>query len=117
MSVVCGADDCERVEDYASESLDWLRRCLPFAQGVPSAQTFRKVFRLIDLVALERGRASWPASLHAARQTGHGASPEVIAIDGKTVRGSKTAPDGTGALYLVSAYASEAGLVLPTARS
>jgi hypothetical protein len=112
VSVVCGADDWERVEDYASESLDWLRRYLPFAQGVPSAQTFRKVFRLIDPVALERGFASWAASLHTARQTEHGASPEVIAIDGKTVRGSKTAPDGTGALHLVSAYASEAGLVL-----
>jgi hypothetical protein len=70
------------------------------------------VFHLIDPVALGRGFASWAASLHAARQTGHGASPEVIAIDVKTVRGSKTAPDGTGALHLVSAYASEAGLVL-----
>ena len=58
VSVVCGADDWERIEDYASESLDWLRRFLPFAQGVPSAQTFRKVFRLIDPVALERGFAS-----------------------------------------------------------
>jgi predicted transposase YbfD/YdcC len=112
VSVVCGADDWERVEDYASESLDWLRRYLPFAQGVPSAQTFRKVFRLIDPVALERGFASWAASLHTARQTEPDASPEIIAIDGKTVRGSKAAPDGTGALHLVSAYASEAGLVL-----
>lgn len=112
VSVVCGADDWERIEDYASESLDWLRRFLPFAQGVPSAQTFRKVFRLIDPVALERGFASWAASLRACKQAGRGASPEVIAIDGKTARGSKTAPDGTGALHLISAYASEAGLVL-----
>lgn len=44
-AVVCGADDWERVEDYASESLDWLRRYLPFAAGIPTAQTFRKVFR------------------------------------------------------------------------
>lgn len=112
VSVVCGADDWDRVEDYASESLDWLRRFLPFAEGVPSAQTFRKVFRLLDPDALERGFASWAASLRRSGETESGARPEVIAIDGKTVRGSKTAPDGTGALHLVSAYASEAGFVL-----
>jgi hypothetical protein len=33
VSVVCGADDWERVEDHARESLDWLRRYLPFARG------------------------------------------------------------------------------------
>ncbi len=57
VSVICGANDWERGEDYACESLDWLRRYLPFAAGVPSAQTFRKVFRLIDPEALQRGGA------------------------------------------------------------
>ena len=41
-----------------------------------------------------------------------GAAREVIAVDGKTLRGSKMSSDGTGALHLVSAYATEAGLVL-----
>ena len=63
VAVVCGADDWERVEDYASESLDWLRRYLPFAEGIPTAQTFRKVFRVLDPDALERGFASWAGSL------------------------------------------------------
>jgi hypothetical protein len=55
--------------------------------------------------ALRRGFAAWAASLRAEAR-------EVIAVDGKTLRGSKTSPDGKGALHVVSAYATEAGLVL-----
>ena len=109
-AVVCGADDWERVEDYASESLDWLRIYLPFAAGIPTAQTFRKVFRVLDADALERGFASWAGSLRG--RLGEAGPRAHIAIDGKSVRGSKMSADGAGALHLVSAYASEAGLVL-----
>ena len=105
VGVVCGADDWEGVEEIATGALDWLRGFLPFANGVPTAQTLRKVFRLLDTQALQRGFAAWAASLRAEAR-------EVIAVDGKTLRGSKTSPDGKGALHLVSAYATEAGLVL-----
>jgi predicted transposase YbfD/YdcC len=105
VGVVCGADDWEGVEEIAEGALDWLRGFLPFANGVATAQTLRKVFRLLDTEALQRGFAAWAASLRAGAR-------EVIAVDGKTLRGSKTAPDGKGALHLVSAYATEAGLVL-----
>src|SRR5208337_4415324 len=105
VGVVCGADDWEGVEEIATGALDWLRDFLPFAYGIPTAQTLRKVFRLLDTQALQRGFAAWTASLRAEAR-------EVIAVDGKTLRGSKTSPDGKGALHLVSAYATEAGLVL-----
>jgi predicted transposase YbfD/YdcC len=105
VGVVCGADDWEGVEAVAEGSLDWLRSFLPFAEGVPTAQTFRKIFRVIDKRALAENFAAWANS---ARRVG----PEVVAIDGKTLRGSKTARDGSGALHLVSAYATRAGLVL-----
>ena len=104
-AVVCGADDWEQVEGVAEGALDWLRGFLPFADGVPTAQTFRKVFRLIDKRALAENFAAWAASTQRVER-------EVVAIDGKTLRGSKTARDGTGALHLVSAYATQAGLVL-----
>ena len=80
-------------------------RVFAFADGVPTAQTLRKVFRLLDPQALQRGFAAWAASLRAEARG-------VIAVDGKTLRGSKTSPDGKGALHVVSAYATEAGLVL-----
>src|SRR5271166_4760745 len=105
VGVVCGADDWEGVEEVASGALDWLRFFLPFASGIPTAQTLRKVFRLLDTQALQRGFAAWAASLRVQAR-------EVIAVDGKTLRGSKASPDGRGALHLVSAYATEAGLVL-----
>jgi predicted transposase YbfD/YdcC len=105
VGVVCGADDWEGVEEIAAGALDWLRGFLPFAHGIPTAQTLRKVFRLLDTRALQRGFSAWAGSLRAEAR-------EVIAVDGKTLRGSKTSPDGTGALHLVSAYATEAGLVL-----
>ena len=105
VGVVCGADDWEGVEEVATGALDWLRGFLPFANGIPTAQTLRQVFRLLDSEALQRGFAAWAASLRVEAR-------EVIAVDGKTLRGSKTSPDGKGALHLVSAYATEAGLVL-----
>ncbi len=104
VGVVCGADDWEGVEEVAAGALDWLRGFLPFANGIATAQTLRKVFRLLDTQALQRGFAAWAASLRAEAQG-------VIAVDGKTLRGSKTSPDGKGALHLVSAYATQAGLV------
>src|SRR5271165_6117435 len=106
VGVVCGADDWEGVEEVATGALDWLRGFLPFANGIPTAQTLRKVFRLLDTEALQRGFAAWAASLRAE------AAREVITVEGKTLRGSKTSPDGKGALHVVSAYATEAGLVL-----
>ena len=105
VGVVCGADDWEGVEAVAEGALEWLRGFLPFAEGVPTAQTFRKVFRLLDKQALAESFAAWAASARRVER-------EIVAIDGKTLRGSKTAKDGTGALHLVSAYATRAGLVL-----
>ena len=109
VGVVCGADDWEGVEEIAIGALDWLRSFLPFANGVPTAQTLRKVFRLLDTQALQRGFAAWAASLRAQAR-------EVIAVDGKTLRGSKTSPDGKGALHLVSAYARKRDWCWPNKR-
>ncbi len=104
VGVVCGGDDWEGVEEVADGALDWLRQFLPFEHGVASAQTLRKVFRLLDPAALEQGFSAWAASLRPLAR-------EVVAVDGKTLRGSRQS-DGTGALHLVSAYATAAGLVL-----
>jgi predicted transposase YbfD/YdcC len=104
VGVVCGGDDWEGIEEVAAGALDWLRRFLPFANGVARAQTLRKVFRLLDAQALEQGFSAWASSLRPLAR-------EVVAVDGKTLCGSRQS-DGTGALHLVSAYATAAGLVL-----
>ncbi len=72
------------MELVAESSLGWLRGFLPFAEGVPTAQTFRKIFLLLDKRALAENVAAWASSVRCV-------GPEAVAIDGKTLRGSKTA--------------------------
>lgn len=105
VGLICRAEDFDEIEDICAELLDWMRRFLPFEHGVAPAQTLRRTFARLDPRRLEEAFASWTASL-AERVRG------VIAVDGKTVRGSKHGPTGEGALHLVSAYAHEAGLIL-----
>lgn len=106
VGVPCGADDWDTIELLSREYLPWLNRFPPFKCGVPRARTFRRVFRLLPPKVLEQRFAAWVSSL---REVVRGV---VVAIDGKTLRGSKKAADGSGALHLLSAYACAAGLVI-----
>jgi len=105
VGLLCRGEDFDEIEDICAELIDWLKKFLPFEHGVAPSQTLRRTLARLDPQALEKAFAAWSASL-AGRVRG------VVAIDGKTVRGSKHDADGTGALHLVSAYAHEAGLVL-----
>lgn len=105
VGLLCRADDFDEIALLGQEQLDWLRQFLPFKDGIPQAQTFRKIFRLLDPQGLEKAFASWVADLQKHISG-------VVAIDGKTLRGSKHDSGGKDALHLVSAYAHEAGLVV-----
>jgi predicted transposase YbfD/YdcC len=109
VGLLCRMEDLDEIAMFGEEQLDWLRKILPFAQGVAPAQTLRRALRALDPKSLQRAFASWVASLHAKLS---GPNPGVVAIDGKTLRGSKQERSGAGALHMVSAYAHEAGLVL-----
>jgi len=63
VGVLCGADDWEAIELLSREYLGWLKQFLPYKTGIPHAQTFRKVFRLLKPEVLEQCFASWVASL------------------------------------------------------
>jgi predicted transposase YbfD/YdcC len=105
VGLLCRAEDFDEIEDVCSELLDWLKRFLPFEHAIAPAQTLRRTLARLDPRALEEAFVLWTASL-ARRISG------VVAIDGKTVRGSRRDADGKGALHLVSAWAHEAGLIL-----
>lgn len=105
VGVLCGAEDFDDVESIGIELAGWLRGFLPFEAGIAPAQTMRRVFRVVDAAALERLLSRWASSLL-------GPERRTIAIDGKTLRASKRAADGSGALHLLCAYACEAGLVI-----
>lgn len=105
VGLLCRAEDFDEIEDICAELLDWLRRFLPFEHGIAPAQTLRRTLARLDARRLEEAFAAWTASL-ARRVRG------VVAIDGKTLRGSKHDADGKGALHLVAAFAHQAGLIL-----
>jgi predicted transposase YbfD/YdcC len=105
-AVIACAESWDDIALYGRSKLAWLRTFLDLPNGIPSHDTFRRVFMLIDPDAFERGFAAWVGSLV------DGFEREVIAIDGKTLRRSFDRRRERSPLHLVSAWASEQGLVL-----
>jgi len=103
-AVLVGADTFVEIELWAREKLDWLRGSLRLAHGIPSHDTFGRMFGLIDPEQFEAAFRRWVGSVSPVL------GPEIVAIDGKTSRRSGGV-DAT-ALHLVSAFAAGAGLVL-----
>lgn len=102
---LAGSDTWQDVVRFGNERLEWLRTFLPLANGVASHDTFERVFRRLDPAQLVDCLQQWIAELKSNLG-------EHIAIDGKTLRGSFDTAAKRNPLHLVSAYASEARLVL-----
>ena len=104
-AVLVGADTFVEIELWAKERLDWLRGYLRLENGIPSHDTFGRLFGLIDPDEFEAAFRHWVGAILPAL------GPDaVVAIDGKTSRRSGKV-DGTP-LHLVSAFAAGIGLVL-----
>jgi predicted transposase YbfD/YdcC len=105
VGLLCRVEDFDDIEMLCTAQLDWLQQFLPFHSGIAPAQTQRRVLQGLAPRQLEEAFASWVRSLQVEVRG-------VVALDGKTLRGTKADADGKGALHIVSAYAHEAGLVL-----
>ncbi len=105
-AVIACAESWDDIALYGRSKLAWLRTFLELSNGIPSHDTFRRVFMLIDPDAFEAGFATWVGTLAA------GFEREVVAIDGKTIRRSFDRGREQSPLHVVSAWASEQGLVL-----
>ena len=81
-AVIACAESWDDIALYGRSKLDWLRTFLELPNGIPSHDTFRRVFMLIDPEAFEAGFTAWAGSLMV------GFEREVVAIDGKTIRRS-----------------------------
>lgn len=106
LAVICGADGWVDVERYGKAKRDWLRTFLNLERGVPSHDTFGRVFRWIDENAFQSRFIKWTASV-CQRTDG-----EVVALDGKKLRRSQEKRQGREGIWMVSAWASENRLVL-----
>ena len=105
-AVIACAESWDDIALYGRSKLAWLRTFLDLPNGIPSHDTFRRVFMLIDPDAFEAGFTKWVGSLADRFER------EVVAIDGKTIRRSFDHGREQSALHVVSAWASEQGLVL-----
>lgn len=106
-AVLAGADTFIEIELWATEKLDWLRQFLKLEKGIPSHDTFGRLFGLINPDEFETAFRRWVGTILPTLSPG-----SVIAIDGKTSRRSGSKAKDNSPLHLVSAFAAEAGLVL-----
>jgi len=105
-AILGGADSWVAVEVFGNAKLPWFKRFLVLRHGVPSHDTFGRVFRLLDPEQFRRCFLSWIEALTSLPDLEH------VAIDGKTLRGSFDRHAGQAALHLVSAWANELRLTL-----
>jgi predicted transposase YbfD/YdcC len=118
LGVVAGGDGPLAIAMWAEAQEPWLKQYLALPNGVPSRDTIRRVLQSLKPSAFQRCFAAWLASLQGAepdttqeldREEG---TPRQIALDGKCLRRSHAQNHGLGAMYLVSAWATEQGITL-----
>jgi predicted transposase YbfD/YdcC len=105
-AVVAGADSWDDIEDFGNAKVDWLRTFLALPNGIPSHDTFRRLFERLDPDEFQAGFLGWIEALHEATER------QVIAIDGKTLRRSFDRAKGQSALHPVHAWATANHLLL-----
>lgn len=104
-AVLSGASGWNEIADYAKAKIEWFRTFLKLPGGIPSHDTFNRVFSALDGDELEKGFVAWVASI--AKLT----AGEIISIDGKALKGTRQA--GKKAIvHMVSAWANTNNLVL-----
>jgi predicted transposase YbfD/YdcC len=105
-AVLAGAEGWDEIAEFGRARLEWLRKLVPMPQGSPSADVVRRVFAALNPRIFERCFRDWIAGLCDDLRD------EVIAIDGKTVRGSAKVGSERSALHLVHVWASKQKLLL-----
>jgi predicted transposase YbfD/YdcC len=105
-AVLSGAESWSEVEQFGESKQAWLKQYLELAGGIPSHDTFGRVFRLLDADAFQARFMDWVEATFAIERG------QVIAVDGKTARGSRDSYRGQDAIHLVSAFAQASGLLL-----
>lgn len=104
LATLCGVDDWEGIEQFGKFQEGWLRTFLALPNGIPSHDTFNRVFRLLDPRAFRDAFLAW---VRGIREKVPG---DLVALDGKALRG--TLEQGEPALHVVSAWSEANGMVL-----
>jgi predicted transposase YbfD/YdcC len=105
-AVICGANDWQQIVTFAQRRRDWLKNLLALPNGIPSHDTFERVFDQLDPQAFLACFQRWVEALTKGLGLKH------VAIDGKTLRRSGRVTQGLGTLHLVCAWVAEQQLTL-----
>jgi predicted transposase YbfD/YdcC len=105
-AVICGAEGWVDIELFGKSKLPWLKTFLELPNGIPSHDTFGRVFSRIDAQEFQLAFYEWVWAVNDIIQG------QIINMDGKQLRGSKDKVLGKRAIYMVSAWAEENELVL-----
>jgi predicted transposase YbfD/YdcC len=108
-AVICGAASCAEIEEFGRSKKELLRLFLDLEHGIPSHDTFSRVFRLLEPAAFERAFRQFMAAF--AKANGIKLSG-VVAVDGKALRGAYERGAKTTPLHLVNVFAVEARMAL-----
>lgn len=104
--ILCGADSWVEIAEFGQAKAAWLQQFLRLPNGIPSHDTFGRVFALLNPQAFQQCFLSWIQAVSRVTQG------EIVAIDGKTLRRSFDRRAGKSALHLISAWACTNRLVL-----
>jgi predicted transposase YbfD/YdcC len=104
--VLSGANSFAAIHEFAIDRRNWFARYLDLTNGIPSEDTFGRVLARLDPAAFEKCLLSW---MRAVQEVTKG---RLVALDGKTVRGSADQETGRAAIHMVSAWATENQLSL-----
>ena len=106
LGVICGADGWVDIERYGNAKKDWLSGFLDLEKGIPSHDSFGRVFRWLDEDVFQSCFIKWTASLCEETEG------QLVAMDGKKLRRSQERRKGRDGIWMVSAWSSENRLVL-----
>ena len=105
-AVICGADGWVQVEEFADCKKEWFQTFLDLPNGIPSHDTFGRVFAALEPSAFEECFMKWIAALTAA------SAGRLVAIDGKTIRRSLDTANSKAPIHMVSAWCQANHMVL-----
>jgi predicted transposase YbfD/YdcC len=106
LAVICGADGWSDVELFGKNKKAWLKTFLQLPKGIPSHDTFGRVFAKIKPEEFQKRFIEWVQAVEKLT------AGQVIAVDGKKLRRSHDQATGKAAIYMVSAWATQNQLVL-----
>ncbi len=105
-AVICGADTWVEIENYGIAKQEWLKTFLELPNGIPSHDTFERMFARLRPEQLQQCFLNWVQAVF------HLTDGQLISLDGKTLRGSYECGGKQGMIHMVSAWASQNRLVL-----